>query len=121
MVSTTELLLLSVSTSVETPLAEIVAGLNDFASVGATGAGVTVRVATAGTELLPLLVANAPDGTVLIYVPAIDAVTITVTVQEPLAGMTPPVRVTAVFLMGAATVPPQVVLAAPLTVRPAGN
>src|ERR1035441_1780502 len=121
MVSDLELLLFSVSTSVETPLAEIVAGLNDFASAGATGAGVTVRVATAGDEFLPLPVINAPDGTVLIYVPAIDAVTITVTVQEPLAGMIPPVRVTAVPPMGAATAPPQVVPAAPLTVRPAGN
>src|ERR1035441_2479049 len=121
MVSTTELLLFSVSTSVETPLAEIVAGVNNFVSVGATGAEVTVRVATAGAALLPLPVANAPDGTVLIYVPAVDAVTITVTVQEPLAGMTPPVRVTAVLPMGAATVPPQVVPAVPLTVRPAGN
>src|ERR1035441_7145065 len=99
MVSMTGLLLLSVSTSVETPLAGTVAGLNDFASVGATRTmtGVTVRVATAVDELLPLLVINAPDGTVLIYVPAMDAVIITVTVQEPLAGMIPPVRVTAVL------------------------
>ena len=78
-------------------------------------------MATAGATLLPLLVINAPDGTVLIYVPAVDAVTITVTVQEPLAGMIPPVRVTVVPPMGAATVPPQVVSAVPLTVRPAGN
>ena len=68
-VSMTELLLLSVSTSVETPLTEMVAGLNDFPSVGGTRTGVvtgvTVRVATAGATLLPLLVINAPDGTEL--------------------------------------------------------
>jgi hypothetical protein len=35
--------------------------------------------------------------------------------------MVPPVRVTDVLPMRASTVPPQVVLAAPWTVRPAGN
>ena len=69
MVSMTALLLLRVRTTVEMPPTEIVAGLNDFPSVGGTGtgatAGVTVRVATAGDALLPLLVFNAPAGTEL--------------------------------------------------------
>jgi hypothetical protein len=66
----TELLLLSVSTRVETPSTAMVDGLNDFPSVGATmteaGTGVTVSVATAGDALLPLLVCNAPEGSELI-------------------------------------------------------
>jgi hypothetical protein len=69
MVSTTELLLLSVRTRSETPPREMAAGLNDFPSAGGTMPGVvtvvTVRVATAGDTLLPLLVINAPAGTEL--------------------------------------------------------
>jgi hypothetical protein len=52
-----ELLLLNVIVSTDVPPAVIVAGLNALASVGGAGAGgLTVRVATAGTALSPLLV-----------------------------------------------------------------
>ena len=51
--------LLKVSVSVEVPPAVTVAGLNDLLSDGGT-MGVTVRVATAGEVLLPLLVWRTP-------------------------------------------------------------
>lgn len=53
------LALLSVMVSVDTPPAVRLAGLNDLLSVGGT-TGVTVRVATAGEALLPVLVLRAP-------------------------------------------------------------
>src|ERR1041384_650195 len=49
------------------------------------------------------------------------AVTFTVTVQEPLAGIEPPVRVTVEPPVGAVTVPPQVVVGLPETTTPLGN
>ena len=54
--------LLKVMVRVETPPASMVAGLKVLPSVGAmTTAGVlTVKVATAGAALLPLLVCSAP-------------------------------------------------------------
>src|ERR1041385_4412456 len=54
-------------------------------------------------------------------VPGDAAVTFTVTVQEPLAGIEPPVRVTVELPVGAVTVPPQVVLGLPETTTPLGN
>ena len=53
--------LLKVMVRVETPPALMVAGLKALPSVGATPAGaLTVKVATAGAALLPLLVCKAP-------------------------------------------------------------
>jgi hypothetical protein len=53
------LVLLRVRVSVEVPPAAMVDGLNDLLSVGAA-VGVTVKVATAGDALLPMLVLRAP-------------------------------------------------------------
>ena len=54
--------------------------------------------------------------------PPPEAVTFTVTVQEPLAGIEPPVRVTVELPALAASVPPHVVLAVlPNTTTPLGN
>jgi hypothetical protein len=54
----------------------------------------TVKVATPAVMLLPRLVCNAPAGIVLVRAPLqFLAVTITVTVQEPFAGIEPPVNV----------------------------
>jgi hypothetical protein len=68
-VSTTALLLLKVRTTVETEPKEVLEGLKDLPSVGATrtGAmdGVTVNVATAGDTLFPLLVCKEPEGSEL--------------------------------------------------------
>ena len=54
----------------------------------------TVKVATAGVALFPLLVCNAPAGTVLVKVPATAAVTSAINVQEPFAGIAPCVKPT---------------------------
>jgi hypothetical protein len=115
--------LLSVMVRVEVPPAAIVAGPNALLSVGAIAAGVlTVKVATAGAALLPLLVSNAPAAIELMKVPPSGAVTGTVTVQEPFAGIDPPVNVTDELPASAMTVPPHVVLDAvePMT-TPAGR
>ena len=53
--------------------------------------------------------------------PPLDAVTGTVTVQEPLAGIVPPVRVTVEPPALAVSVPPHVLLALPETATPLGN
>jgi hypothetical protein len=57
--------LLKVMVRVELPPARMVAGLKDLPSVGATPTGRTVKVATAGAALLPLLVCKAPASSAL--------------------------------------------------------
>ena len=79
----------------------------------------TVKVADVADGLLPLLVCKAPAASVLMKLPAFAAVTFTVTVQEPVAGIDPPVKVT--VEPTAVTVPPQVVLALPATITPIGK
>jgi hypothetical protein len=69
---------------------------------------VTVKVATAGAVLLPLSVFKSPAPTELMKLPGSAAVTCTLTVQEPFAGIAPPVRVTAELPASAITDPPQV-------------
>src|SRR5581483_7945898 len=88
-------------------------GVGDGVGVGVgLGAGVlTVRVATAGAVLLPLSVFRSPAPMELMKLPGFAAVTCTLTVQEPLAGIAPPVSVTDEPPASAVTVPPQVVLA----------
>ena len=116
--------LLKVMVSVETPPALIVAGLKDLFNVGGpiVLGMTTVKVAMAGAALLPLLVCSAPAASVLMKLPAPDAVTFTVTVQEPLAGIEPPVKVTVEPPATAVTVPPvHVVPALPETTTPLGN
>jgi hypothetical protein len=85
----------------------------DVADGGTTGgtAGTAVKVATAGPALLPLLVTRAPAGKVLMYEPAVAAVTFTVTVHVP--GVLPPAGIDRVE--GKVTVePPAVAETAPL-------
>lgn len=113
------LALLNVMVRVETPPAGMVAGLKAFPSVGGILAGRTVKVAIAGPALMPWLVCNAPVGSELKKLPATGAVTPTVTVQELLAGIEPPVRVT--VEVPTLAVPPQVVLALPEIKTPMGN
>jgi hypothetical protein len=116
------LALFRVMVSVELPPAMTEVGLNDLLSVGGTaGMGVTTRVATAGAALLPLLVCKAPAAIELKKLPEFGAVTFTVTVHDPLAGIEPPVNVIVEPPFGALTEPPHVVLAAPETVTPLGN
>jgi hypothetical protein len=76
--------------------------------------GRTVRVAIAGAALLPLLVCKAPAGSALMKLPGIAAVTRTVTVQEPRAGIDPPVNVTVELPV---TAPPHVLAAPPATTK----
>ena len=78
---------------VEIPPNGMEAGLKDLRRLGETLA-VTVKVAPAAPVLLPMLVCSAPTASVLMKAPAEFALTFTVTVQEPLAGMEPPVNVT---------------------------
>src|SRR5579862_7648327 len=108
---------------VETAPEATVAGVNDLCSLGAMSVGreLAVKVATAGVLLLPLLVCKAPMGSVLMQMPMSLAVTLTVTLQDPMAGIEPPVRVTVELPWMATTVPPQVVLAFPETSRPPGK
>ena len=65
-VATVLLGLLKVMVRSEIPPVMMVAGLKDLLSVGGTiAAGVTIKVAAAGTVLLPLLVCNAPAARLL--------------------------------------------------------
>ena len=84
--------LVKVMVRVETPPALMVAGLKDLVSTGAmiTEVGRTVKVASAGAALTPLLVCKAPAGSELKKLPASGAVTDTVTVQELLAAIDEP-------------------------------
>lgn len=95
-----------------------------------TPAAVTFRVALAGLVLLmevpPPVELKAPIGIVLILVPAVAAVTLTDTVQDPgvdpvWAGTVPPLKEMVVEPAGAVTVPPQVFADIPTTVMPAGK
>lgn len=58
--ATVSLVLVKVMVSVETPPALMRAGLNALLTSGVAEAVVTVRLATAGLALLPLLVSRAP-------------------------------------------------------------
>ncbi len=58
-----------------------------------------------------LVVVTAPIASVLVYVAAVLLVTLTVTVQEPLAGIVPPVSATVLPPFVAVTVPPVHVVA----------
>ena len=49
------------------------------------------------------------------------AAIVSVTLQEPLAGMEPPVKVTCELPLTAVSVPPQLVVAPPETIMPLGN
>ena len=81
------------------------AGAKDLTTVGGLS---TVRVAFAALPVLALLLVTGPVE--LRKLPA-EAVTLTVTVQEPLAGMVPPESETDVPLLAAVTAPPLQVVA----------
>src|ERR1019366_7379416 len=68
----------------------MVAGPKALPSVGGKTGETTVKVATAAAALLPLPVTKAPAGSVLMYEPPRAAVTSTVSVQLPLAGIERP-------------------------------
>jgi hypothetical protein len=114
------LVFVRVMISVELPPAVIVAGLKALLNVTAEG-GETINVASAAPGLFPLLVCKAPAAIELSKLPPLAAVTGTVTVQELLPGIEPPVKVTAELPIVAVTTPPQVVLAEPETSMPLGN
>jgi hypothetical protein len=105
--------------SVEVPPTGMLAGVNDLATSG--GANVTVSELVAGVVFdPPLVVISPPAGMILSYVPPPLAVTVIVTVQLPVAGIVPPVRLTEVVVWVA--VPPQVVPAVPgRVVKPVGR
>ena len=76
-------------------------------------AGKTTKVTIAGPVLLPLVVISAPASSVLMNEPPTGAVTFTVSVQLPLAGIVRPAGKVTVVPPGAAAgapTPPQVVL-----------
>jgi hypothetical protein len=87
----------------------------DFAIVGALGTVSVPLVAVATTP--PFAVVMPPAAIVLVYAPAAEAVTFTVTAQEPFAGMVPPASLIAVSPALSAppapsvSVPPQVLVA----------
>ena len=71
----------------------------------------TVKYALAGAVLLPLLVCKALMARMLLYLPLRGAVTFTVSLQEPLAGIERPAGKVTVFTPVVTTpLPPQVVL-----------
>ena len=81
----------------------------------------TISVALIPWVLVPWLVCKAPAGSELMNVPTLGTVTATVTVQEPYAGIEPPLKVTIELPLVAVTVPLHVLLAVPETVMPLGN
>src|SRR5579859_987322 len=109
---------------VETPFGLIAVGTKVLNTRGvmAPGGLTIVNVATAATGLCPLFVCSAPTGTVLTCGPSQSVVvTTTLTVQEPLAGIEPPVKIIFDEPLTAVTTPPQVLLALPLTIMSSGN
>ena len=112
--------LVMVKVSVDVPPARIGVGLNPLAMDGGTSA---VRLALPTLLMLvPLSVVESVPLT-LPCGPALTAVTLTLTVHEPLAGIVPPLNVNDVAAAAGAHVPPQVVLAAgvPATCTPDGS
>jgi hypothetical protein len=110
--------------SADVPPGLIAVGPNVLNTLGVTvpGGFTTVSVAVAGAALWPLLVCNAPAGMVFTCGPSQSVVvTGTVTVQEPLAGIEPPVSVILVAPFTAVTTPPHVFVAAPFTTMSRGN
>jgi hypothetical protein len=57
--------LINVMSRLELPPTEMLAGVKDLVRVGGRTAATTVKVATAGPAFVPLLVVNAPAGSVL--------------------------------------------------------
>ena len=101
------------------PFGKILVGLNAFAI---DGGATTLIVAVAAEPVPPSVEPIAP--VVLVLAPAVVPVTLTVKVQEPLAAIVPPERLTAPPPAAAVMVPAPQVPVSPLgvaTTRPAGN
>ena len=98
--------LVSVIVSNDVPFTAMLDGENDFVTVSG---GVTTSVALAAVALVPAEVLSAPTAMVLTDVKV--AVTFTVTVQLPFAGMVPPESATFGPFAAAVAAPPQVVAA----------
>src|SRR5687767_11301855 len=81
----------------------MLAGVNDLATVGAPSA---TSVSVAAVALVPaFVVVSAPDAIVFTSEPDAVGVTLTVTVQLPLAGMVPALNATLLPPAVAVTVP----------------
>jgi hypothetical protein len=88
----------------------------------APGKSKMVKVAVAGATLWPLSVTNAPAGIVFTCGPSQSVVvTPTFTVQEPFAGIEPPVKVTFDVPLRAVSTPPQVFVPPPIRITSRGN
>src|SRR6476469_4167959 len=110
--------------STDVPPGLMAVGPNLLNTLGVTVPGglTRVSVAVAGAALWPLLVCNAPAGMVCTCGPSQSVVvTGTVTVQDPLAGIEPPVNVIFVAPFTAVTTPPHVLVAVPFTTMSSGN
>jgi len=89
---------------VEVPPSAITSEENSLVTVGGE---TTVNVALVELELdNPCVVVRSPAAMVFSYAPPVDDVTVTVTVQLPLAGMVPPLRLTEPAPATAVTEPP---------------
>ena len=104
------LLLPKIIVMVEVPPAPITPGENCLVTVG--GVEINISALVDKSLLAPSKVVRLPEGIVLIYVPEILLSTLTLTVQDPLAGIVAPVRIMLVAELAADTKPlAQVVLA----------
>lgn len=113
--------------NVDSSHTSIALGLKDLMSMGRgkRAKGTTVNVAAVGNSLFPLVVSKESAGIEFTKLPAFSARITKVMVHLPKAGMeaaSSKVTVTGVIFGGeAVTLPPQVVLGLPTSVRPAGN
>ena len=83
---------------------------SDSVGMEAGPSGLTVKMAPAAVALVPVLVTKAPAGRTLTYGPSTAAVTFTVSVQLPVAGIVRPagkVTVEAPATATGAPTPPQ--------------
>ena len=88
----------------------------------APGGFTIVNVAEAGAALWPLSVTSAPTGIVFTCGPSQSVVvTPTFTVQEPFAGIEPPVKVTFELPLTAVSTPPQVFVPPPVRITSREN
>jgi hypothetical protein len=110
--------LVIVMVRVEVPPDPMLVGLKALITVGGA---TTVSTALAVLPVPPLVEVTAP--VVLDFAPTVVAETLTTSVQLPLTGSDPPVRLTLPAFAFAVNVPPQVLLAAgdAATTNPAGN
>ena len=110
--------LLNVITIDDVPPDAMLDGVKLLATVGGANA---LSVAAAAAALVSALMVVMPAaGMLLTKLPAVAAVTLTVTVQELLTGIDAPESARVLLPPAAVTDPPQVVAGVPLLVNPAG-